>query len=95
MTTTTNDDGSTTVTLSKPITGPTGETVTAITLRRPKAKDMRAMDNAKGEIGKSLALAGQLSGIPAPLLDNLDGSDFIELSEAVQGFLKPSQATGA
>jgi Phage tail assembly chaperone proteins, E, or 41 or 14 len=95
MTTKTNEDGSTTITLSAPIAGPTGEPLTALTLRRPKAKDFRAMDNAKGEIGKSLALAGQLSGIPAPLLDNLDGSDFIELSEAVQGFLKPSQATGA
>jgi len=95
MSTTTNEDGSITITLSAAIVGPTGQPLAELSLRRPKAKDFRAMDNAKGEIGKSLALAAQLSGIPAPLLDNLDGSDFIELSEAVQGFLKPSQATGA
>lgn len=94
MATKTNDDRSITITLSDPIAGPDGQ-ITELKLRRPKAKDFRVMDNAKGEIGKSLALAQQLSGIPAPMLDNLDGSDFIELSEAVQGFLKPSQATGA
>jgi len=94
MATTTNEDGTITITLSAPIAGPEGQ-ITALNLRRPKAKDFRAMDLAKGEIGKSLALAQQLSGVPAPMLDNLDGSDFIELSEAVSGFLKPSPATGA
>lgn len=95
MATKTNEDRSITITLSEPIIGPDGQQLTELTLRRPKGKDLRAMDKATGELGKTFALAQQLSGIPAPMLDNLDGADVIELSDACAVFLKRSPATGA
>lgn len=95
MTTTKNETGSVSITLSEAIVGPTGAPLATLTLRRPIAKDMRAMDGAKGEIGKSLALAAHLSGVPAPLLDNLDGTDFLELSDGVQSLLQRREDGGA
>ena len=92
--TTTHEDGSVTIKLATAVKHPDGD-IAELKLRKPKAKDLRAMDKATGDIGKALALAQALSGVPLPYLEEMDGVDFIALSEAIKGFLQPSLATGS
>jgi hypothetical protein len=88
-----NDDGSVTVILPKPIITQNGE-VTEIHVRKPKAIDLLAMDKGVGEIGKTMALAQQLTGIHMPLIKAMEAPDFLAISRVIQGFLAPSPETG-
>jgi hypothetical protein len=55
--------------------------------RRPTAKDLRCMDQQKGEIAKMMALLERLTGVPSSVLDAMDGADFTRAAEAVSSFL--------
>jgi hypothetical protein len=88
-----NEDGSVTVTLSAPLTTATGE-VNEITLKRPKAKQMRALDKGTGQVTSTLEMLQVMTGIPMPFLDELDGEDYVELAAAINGFLGKSPKTG-
>lgn len=68
--------------------------VEALTLRRPKARDMRAMDKAEGEVGKMMALASRLCGEAEAILDELEAVDFMAVNQAVAGFLPGGLKTG-
>jgi hypothetical protein len=88
-------------TLLEPVTirfkGPAGEreeTITEVQLRRPKGKDIRAMDRAEGDIGKTMALLARVSGLEPSVLDEMDGADVVALLELVAGFLPNGQPTG-
>lgn len=90
-----NADGSAVVTLHFPLKSGK-ETITELTIRRPRAKDLRKMDNSKGgDIGKGLALLVDLSRRAATEIDELDSSD-VQLCTEVMGFLQqPPRRTGA
>lgn len=71
------------------------EQITEITLpERLKLKHMRAMDEATGEIGKIAALIASLAELPRGAVDLIDVEDFAAISEATNGFLDQSRATG-
>ncbi len=70
------------------------DTITTITMRRPKAKHMRAMDKTAGEFGKVLGLVQATTGLPMSVVDEIDGEDVITLATAVADFLGVSLLTG-
>lgn len=87
--------------LLQPVTikfkGPSGEreeVITEVQLRRPKGKDIRAMDRVEGDIGKTMALLSRVSDLDPSVLDEMDGADVVELLERVAGFLPSGQPTG-
>ena len=55
--------------------------------RRPKAKDLKAMDRHKGDVAKTCALIACLAEIPDSWVEQLDSSDFTRAAEVVGDFL--------
>lgn len=84
-----------TITLISPEDGEKEETVSIITLRRPTAKDMRITDGITGEVAKSLALIGELSGLGRQQVDKLDVADMVAIGEIIEDFIAPGPKTGA
>ena len=72
----------------------TEEEVSVLSIKPPKAGDLRVTDLHKGEVAKSLALITQLSGLPASVIDRLALGDFVAGSEVVQGFLPSGLLNG-
>ncbi|WP_434361067.1 phage tail assembly protein [Parasalinivibrio latis] len=82
-----------TITLGYPIEVE-GEQITVITLRRPKARDLKHMETAKGgEIAKSIGLIANLAELPPSAIENLDASDFQKVSDVVASFLTTPGST--
>ena len=66
-----------------------GRRIEEITIRRPKARDLRKMETAKGgDIAKSIDLIANLAELPPSAIEDLDASDFQSLSNKVAGFLE-------
>lgn len=67
-----------------------GATIAAVTIRRPKAKDLRALDTARAggasEVEQSMVMIEGLTGLPREVVDELDATDFAALGEAVADF---------
>ena len=71
-------------------------TVTEMSLRRPKGKDMIAMEqNAAGEMAQSIGLINRLLPDDMAVAEELDGVDIKRMSRVVAGFLQVSLPTGA
>ena len=89
-----------TVRLTQPIAWD-GKTVTEVQVRRPKVKDLRAMERdnsaAVTQIDQGVAMAALLTELPVEILDEMDAVDFAAVSEVIAGFLPqvPALATGA
>ncbi|WP_163833294.1 phage tail assembly protein [Spartinivicinus ruber] len=65
-----------------------GVTVDSITLRRPKARDLKIMETTKGgDISKSITLIAHLAEISPKAVEDLDAADFQKVSEVVASFL--------
>lgn len=66
-----------------------GREIGEVSLRRPKVKDLRAI-NAAGkdgdELDQSTVMIATLSGLPPEAVDELDTEDFVALSETVADF---------
>lgn len=87
--------------LKHPVTitlrGPDGdrqETISELTLRRVKGKDMRALDGQGGEVAKTLALIAHISGHPLTIVDELDAEDIGGIGDLLQDFFPASLGTG-
>jgi|SRR3990172_6053837 len=71
------------------------ETITELTLRRPKGKDMeRLRDGATPSMADTLDLIGQLSGQPKAVVRELDADDVEEVAKIIQGFRGSGRPTG-
>ena len=55
--------------------------------RRPKAKDLKAMDQESGDIAKSACLLATLAEVPTVYVDQMDARDFMRAAEIVGSFL--------
>lgn len=77
-----------TITLSFPVSV-AGRSIAEVTLRRPKAGDLRAMDKKANasEFEKSLWMIGALAELSPAEVDALDAADFKALADAVAGFM--------
>lgn len=69
------------------------ETITELTVRRPKAKDFRVLP-AKPAFGDILNMAAKLCEEPPSTIDELDPEDLMPLMEMVSAFLPTSLTTG-
>ena len=82
-----------TVTL-KSSAGEREETISFLTLRRMKAKDMRLADKIGGDVSTSIEMIAKLSGQPVAVIDELDAEDFTAIGAIIEGFTAPGQKTG-
>lgn len=82
------------ITLRKPITFG-GRTVTQLTLRAPKGKDLRRIKDSTSSLEDALDMAGWLSGEIKEVIDELEGDDLKEVIKVVNGFFAKLQGTGA
>lgn len=67
-------------------------------LRLPKTikgKHVKKMDQAPGDMGKSMALLAALAGMPPAAIDEMDARDIIGALEVVKPFLPASLQTGS
>jgi hypothetical protein len=71
------------------------EVLSEVTMRRPKARDLRVLDRYPGKIAQALALIQTLSGLNQAQVDELDAEDVTGLSEIVGDFLPDTPTTGA
>ncbi len=89
-----------TVRLSHPIICD-GKSVTEVHVRRPKVKDLRAMERDNSatatQIDQGVGMAAVLTELPVAVIDEMDAVDFAAVSEVIAGFLPqgPGPATGA
>ncbi|MBS7703331.1 phage tail assembly protein [Chelatococcus asaccharovorans] len=82
-----------TYTLLEPITF-NGENITVLTYRRPKGRDLIKMDRpGVTESQKVLNLLVDLTERPKDLLLELDGRDFLQLSQSILPLLQLPQET--
>ncbi|SHE79466.1 Phage tail assembly chaperone protein, E, or 41 or 14 [Loktanella atrilutea] len=70
-----------TVKLEFPVTFD-GKTISELTFRRRKAKDLIATDLVKGETRKHMAMMASMADIPLPVIEDLDADDWEEIAEA-------------
>ena len=65
-----------------------GETVEAVSLRRPKVKDLRAIDAAeeKGELEQGAVMIAAVTGLSMEAVDELDTEDFLAITEKIEAF---------
>ena len=65
--------------------------VTEVTVRRPKVRDLRAMDRLRApggaELDQGIAMAATLCDLPLEAMDEMDAADFAAISEMLGGFL--------
>lgn len=69
-----------------------GRTLSQLTLRRAKARDLRLCDRHEGDVAKTHALipALCLENITPADVEELDGADAVRLGEAVGRLLMPN-----
>lgn len=88
------------VTLAVPVEWQ-GQTIAEVTIRRPKVKDLRAIEAASrdqsSQLDQGAAMLAQLTGLPIEAVDELDAQDFTAISEVIAGFFPQAKgrATGA
>jgi hypothetical protein len=66
-------------------------TITEVTIRRPKVRDLRALEKAREpgstELDQGVAMAATLCDLPLEAMDEMDAADFATISEVLGGFL--------
>jgi len=87
----------TSVKLSEPIVVG-GQKITEVTVRRPKVKDLRALDHLDvkaNDLTRGIEMAAILTGLTPETIDELDAADFAAISDVIAGFLpKPPEPGG-
>jgi len=65
--------------------------ITEVTIRRPKVRDLRAMEKMREpegtELDQGIVMAAALCGLPLEAMDEMDAADFAAISEVLGGFL--------
>lgn len=70
--------------------------VTEVTIRRPKVRDLRALEKIREpgatELDQGIAMAATLCDLPPDAMDEMDAADFVSISEVLGGFLPKAPA---
>ena len=70
--------------------------ITEVTIRRPKVRDLRAMEKMRDpggtELDQGIAMAATLCDLPLEAMDEMDAVDFAAISEVLGGFLPRAPA---
>lgn len=73
-----------------------GTTITEVTLRRAKTKDLRLIDAAGGnDLDQGVAMVAAISGLPVAAVDEMDAEDFATISEALADFFPAVKVPGS
>ena len=84
------------VTLSHPLKVG-DELIAEVTIRRPKVRDLRAMEKAREpgvtDIDQGIAMAAALCDLPLEAVDEMDAVDFASISEVITRFLPQAPAS--
>lgn len=75
-----------TIQLKHPITVD-GQEVTEVTLRRPKVRDLKAIEGVKSDMEKSIKLVSNLTQMKPAAVEELDAEDFTAISDQVGKFV--------
>lgn len=70
------------------------ETITELTIKKPRAKEMRVMPAGKPTMDDMLNLLGKCAAQPTPVIDALEIEDMTAAIEVIGGFLPSSPQTG-
>lgn len=70
-------------------------TVEELTIRPPKAKDLRRVKESDTAMQTSLNMASWLSGEVSEVVDELEGEDLAKVLEVVDTFFRKLRGTGA
>jgi len=70
--------------------------ITEVAIRRPKVRDLRAMEKMRQpggtELDQGIAMAAALCDLPLEAMDEMDAADFAAISEVLGGFLPKALA---
>ena len=70
--------------------------ITEVVIRRPKVRDLRAMEKMREpggtELDQGIAMAAALCDLPLEAMDEMDAADFAAVSEVLGGFLPKAPA---
>ena len=86
--------------LKVPLTTKAGDTISSVTLRRMRVKDIKAVERARidgGDVDAGAMALAAVCDLPIEVVDEMDVEDFTMLSEKLEGFLpkpKGSPKTG-
>lgn len=64
-----------------------------LTLRRPKARDIKAASGAGNDVMTGIIMISKLVGMPVDVVEDMDIYDFRQLGEIVQGFTEDGPQT--
>lgn len=72
-------------------------TITEVTIRRPRVRDLRAMEKMREpggtELDQGIAMAAALCDLPLDAMDEMDAADFASISEVLGSFLPQAPAS--
>lgn len=63
------------------------EKVNYVVIRKPTYGEMRALDDGKGEVARSMSLTVKMSNLPKRVVEDLDGSDGLFIQAVIASFL--------
>lgn len=84
-----------TFTLATPVKDMDGAPLDTLELRKPKAKDLRALDKVDGEIAGMYEIVSRCSGVPVSEIDEMELADLTPVIDWVSGFLPGGAASTA
>ena len=70
-----------------------GVEVKVLTMRKPKVRDMLAVDNIPGQAKKEITLMANLCEVTTTDIEDLDMDDYEQLQETYQSFLSSKSGT--
>lgn len=73
-------------TLLYPVTTEQGATITTVTVNRLRAKDLRLIDKAEGDMETTLTMIACATRLSPEVIDELDADDVTQLGEKVADF---------
>jgi hypothetical protein len=65
-----------------------------LTIKRPRGKEMRALDGDMGPMQAALKYLASLANIPAPCVELLDGADIKAAGDVIAGFMRKTRVAG-
>jgi hypothetical protein len=76
-----------------------GETITELSIRRPKVRDLRVLEEVTqgkpSQLDQGAALLSLLAGIPEAAVEEMDATDFARASEVIAGFFEGARVPAA
>ncbi len=77
-----------TITLNNPI-AVDGISVSELSIREPKVRDLLAIERIEGEALKEVALIANLTSVPKEVVEDLCIKDYVEIQKVLKDFLSP------